>query len=269
MTLNGEHKEIMNIACRIPWILQHMPRSSRTDVGHFWDLVLRKVVRNSCQQAKWWMEQNCWSHDAQLCWEPASCISFHRRYRKRIIKKQRGWKEVHSLQLKWRNRWINSSHCYFRQSPQYLRSSRRFLQRIRSRIKKSNWRWDLWIFGGTGWDPNANAASLSSTSLKRRTCCKNTNGNSQNFLMIRNCRNCAPTLVSPRKLGLDHSSLQLKRDRRLCRQHFGNTQNLEIWKHPDREGGFVRTRKSAQSWMWKSILMKYIIVLISWFESFV
>ena len=26
-----------------------------------------KVVWNSCQHAKRWMEQNCWSHDAQIC----------------------------------------------------------------------------------------------------------------------------------------------------------------------------------------------------------
>ena len=96
----------------------------------------------------------------------------------------------------------------------------------------------------------ANATSQSSTSLaQEETCCKNTNGNSQNFLMIRNCRNYAPTLVSYRKLGKDNSSLQLKKDLRLCRQHVENTHNLEIWKHPDREGGFARTRKSAQSRM--------------------
>ena len=44
-----------------------------------------------------------------------------------LRKKRRRWKEVHSLERKWRNRWINSSHCYFCQSAQNLRSSRRFL----------------------------------------------------------------------------------------------------------------------------------------------
>ena len=33
------------------------------------------VVRNSRQQAKWWMEQSCWKHDAQLRWKRTSCIS--------------------------------------------------------------------------------------------------------------------------------------------------------------------------------------------------
>ena len=42
MTLSGEHREIMKIAWRIPGMLQHMPTSSRKDVGHFWDLVVRK-----------------------------------------------------------------------------------------------------------------------------------------------------------------------------------------------------------------------------------
>ena len=52
-----------------------------------------------------------------------------------------------------------------------------------------------------------------------------------------------------KEMGKDNSSLQLKKDLRSCRQHVENTHNLEISKHPDREGGFVRIRKSAQSWM--------------------
>ena len=55
-------------------------------LGH---LLREKVVRNSYQQTKWWMGQNCWRHDAQLCWERASCISCHQRFRKRRIKKKK------------------------------------------------------------------------------------------------------------------------------------------------------------------------------------
>ena len=39
--LCGEHREIMKIVWRIPGMLQHVPTSSRMDVGHFWDLVVR------------------------------------------------------------------------------------------------------------------------------------------------------------------------------------------------------------------------------------
>ena len=42
MTLFGEHQEIMEIVWRIPGMLEHIPRGFRTDVGHFWDLVVRK-----------------------------------------------------------------------------------------------------------------------------------------------------------------------------------------------------------------------------------
>ena len=38
----------------------------------FLGLVCEKVVWNTCQQAKWWMEQNCWDHDAPLPWQLAS-----------------------------------------------------------------------------------------------------------------------------------------------------------------------------------------------------
>ena len=38
----GENQEIMKIAWRIPCMLHHMQNSSRTNVGHIWDLVVRK-----------------------------------------------------------------------------------------------------------------------------------------------------------------------------------------------------------------------------------
>ena len=75
------------------------------------------VVRNSCQQAKWWMGQNCWSHR----WKRASCISGHQRFRKRRIQKQRWWEEDYSQQRKWRNRWFDSSHGCFCQSALWVR----------------------------------------------------------------------------------------------------------------------------------------------------
>ena len=58
--------------------------------------------------------------------------------------------------------------------------------------------------------------------------------------MIRNCRNCAPTLFPLKKLGKDNSSLQSKKDPRLCGQHVENTHNLEILK-TSRPRGWIRS----------------------------
>ena len=62
------------------------------------------------------------------------------------LKSKGGGKENHSLQRKWRNGWIDSSHGYFCQSAPYLRSSRRFVQRIRSILCR---KYDLRLFGHT------------------------------------------------------------------------------------------------------------------------
>ena len=94
------------------------------------------------------------------------------------------------------------------------------------------------------------------------TCCKIISRNSQNFLKIRICRNFAKMLVSWRRLRKDSSSSQLRRDLRLCRHHIENTLNLETSQHPEQEDGFVHIRRSAQSWMWNSILTKNVIALI-------
>ena len=54
-----------------------------------------------------------------------------------------------------------------------------------------------------------------------------------NFAESENFRNCAPTLVSQRKLGKDNFSLRLKKDLGLCNSTSRYTQP-ENWKHPDR-----------------------------------
>ena len=64
------------------------------------------------------------------------------------------------------------------------------------------------------------------------------------------------------KLYKDASS-QLRKDLWLCRQHVENTLNFETSQHPDREGGFVQMRRSAQSWMRNSILTKDVVALIA------
>ena len=66
MMFFGELQEMKKIVFRIPWLLQHTPEGFHSDFGHIWDLVLIKVVWNSRQQAKWWVEQSCWEHDDSL-----------------------------------------------------------------------------------------------------------------------------------------------------------------------------------------------------------
>ena len=61
------------------------------------------------------------------------------------------------------------------------------------------------------------------------TSCKITNGNSQN---------------------------SWKSNLMLCRHYVENTLILEISQRPDREGGFVQIRRSAQSWLWNSIIWR-------------
>ena len=155
------HWEMKNIVWRITWTLRHMPTSSCKDVGHFWDLDVRKSGVELMSVS----HMGEWSNTAEvmmLNFVESRHLAFRATsaLQRQSLKKQRRWKEVHSLQRKWRNRWIDSSHCYFCQSAQYLRSNRRFVQRIGSRFKKPNRRWELWPTG----IPNANAISQSSTS---------------------------------------------------------------------------------------------------------
>ena len=59
------------------------------------------------------------------------------------LKKQRKREIVYTFLWWRRHSRIGSSHKHFRQSTQYLRSSRRSMQRTRSRFKKSNWPTEL------------------------------------------------------------------------------------------------------------------------------
>ena len=101
------------------------------------------------------------------------------------------------------------------------------------------------------------------------SCCVNTSRNSQNFLTKRNWPNSAPTLVIRRILKKDSSSSPLKKkDLTIWKHHDESTPHLEVRKHPAWESGFVETRRSAQSWMWRSTFIKDVIVLrdrtVSW-----
>ena len=116
--------------------------------GHIWDLVVRKrgMELTSTSQLM---------NGAELLksWRSISLRLVIRCFRPPAHWEEENWKvkvvgRNHSLQRKWRKRWIESSHNCFCQSAQYLRSSRRLGQRIRSRLC---WKWNLWVFGDTDW----------------------------------------------------------------------------------------------------------------------
>ena len=99
----------------------------------------------------------------------------------------------------------------------------------------------------------------------KETCCVNTIRNSQNFLNKRNWPNSVPMLISRRTLRKDNSSLHLMMmhsttwkdhvERKLC---------IEVRNPPTWEGGSVETRRSTQSWMWRSVIIKDVTVWKSW-----
>ena len=109
---------------------------------------------------------------------------------------------------------------------------------------------------------------LTPTQSCREICCKIMNENSCNFLKTRNYPNCAATLVW-RLLKKDSSSshLKTKKDQMKWRIFVESIHCLEVKKHPEWEGGFSETRKSAQSWMWRSAFIKDVAVLKSWSGS--
>ena len=129
-TLNGKQMETNNYVLLIlePW--QDMQKDSR-----------RTLVVYRARSEKTW-----YGSSVQAEWRKGD-VAEHMLLN--FGEKLRWWKENHSLQRKWRNRWIDSSHGYFCQSDQYLRSSRRLVQPIRPKLC---WKWDLWIIGDTDWE---------------------------------------------------------------------------------------------------------------------
>ena len=86
------------------------------------------------------------------------------------------------------------------------------------------------------------------------SCRVNTCKKSQNFLNNRNWRNSAPMLVSRRTL----RKTVLHYTWWWCTWRYERIMSrekpyLEVRNHPAWECGFVETRRSAQSWMWKSV----------------
>ena len=83
----------------------------------------------------------------------------------------------------------------------------------------------------------------------RETCCEITNINSNNLLKTRNYPNCAPTPVWRM---LKRTILHYTWWRRRTRWNEESTSRVYVtskWKkHPEWEGGYQETRKSARSW---------------------
>ena len=79
----GNKKDVL----RMLSVLLSMLEYSRKDIGRFWCLGPRRLVRNPRQQTWWRMEENCWRHDAQLCRKRTSCISCQQRLRQRRTEK--------------------------------------------------------------------------------------------------------------------------------------------------------------------------------------
>ena len=152
------------------------------------------------------MGQACWRHDAQLCWKRTSCISCHQCFGKRRIEEQRKRKDIYSLQRKWWNRWIDSSHSHFCQSacvknlPETLQVQE---NPLKTRIWSQWWYQRMFLLL---------TLSLQLTRLYRETCCDNMSRDSQNFLKI-NCPNCAQTLVSWRVIGKGQFFITLEEER--------------------------------------------------------
>ena len=55
----------------------------------------------------------------------------------------------------------------------------------------------------------------------------------------------------------------MKNDLMIWKDHVESTPYHEVRKHPAWEGGVVETRRSAQSWMWRSAIIKDVTVLTS------
>ena len=142
--LYGEKKETKICVLRIPNSYQNMQENSRTDIGRFSGLDQRRSgteLTRTNRMENWIVSLRtlCSTSvkvDTQYSVDPVL-------WNEEIWKKQRKRKIVYTF-LWWRGHSrIGSSHNHFRQSAQYLRSSRRSMQRTRSRFKKSNWPTEL------------------------------------------------------------------------------------------------------------------------------
>ena len=132
-----------------------------------------KVERNSCQQAKWWMEQNCWSHDAQLCWEEENSKA-------KVVERCPFTTTEVKKPLNWffARLFLSISTASTEQS-QSCAKNKIQIQGRKLKVRFVNLWWHRMRF------PMLTPHLRVQHHWHRWTYCKNTNGNSQNFLKIR------------------------------------------------------------------------------------
>ena len=145
---------------------------------------------------------------------------------------------MHSLQRKSRNCRIDSSNCHFCQSAQYLRSSRRFVQGIRSDSRKQT----EGEVGGSRVVPteiaNANATSLSSTSLAQVN-------------LLQEYEQKLPERAGDQKLSKLCSDAGFFNEIGKGQFFIALEEESEFMQYVEstHKGGFIGIRRSAQSWM--------------------
>ena len=187
----GEHKETMKIIWRIPWMLQHTPRSSRTNVGHFWDFGYEKKLYGTHVSKP----NGEWNKTAEVMMLNFA-ESGHRVFRAtsalergELKSEECGKKSIHcngsddTIELILRTVSVYGALADLCKELNPDSRNQTEFEICESLVIPT----DI---------PYANAIFRVQHHWHRATCCKNTTGNSQNFLMIRNCRNYAPTLVS-------------------------------------------------------------------------
>ena len=245
----------MKIVWRIPWLLRQMPRSSRTDVGHFWDLVVRK-----------WYETHGMvngSHDAQLCRERHPVFrAISASERGQLKSKGGGRKSIHlngseeTIGLILRTVIsVNKVSVYGAVAELCKELDPDSRNQTEGEICES-------LVVPTE-IPNANAISQSSTSLAQGR--KNRNGDSQNFLMIRKLSKVCADAGCLKEIW-ERTIIQFK-----WRSIWGYADSMSRIHTPskseniptERVDSFEYENRSSLGCK-KSILTKDVIVLISW-----
>ena len=129
-TSHGDLKTIKKIANQVLNLFLSMQRNSEQDNGHSSGLDQRKSGILSVKQSTRWMGQNRWEDDGDTRRKRTPSLPIHESIIQRSAHRQRWWKIVNTL-LRWPgNDWNCSSHNYFCQSAQFLRSSLRYVWRM-------------------------------------------------------------------------------------------------------------------------------------------
>ena len=256
MTLRGENEETTRIVLRILSKWENMLKNSRKDVGHFWGL---DATRNGMGPIL--TNQTEYGTGLLKAWCSTLLRADILYFAPPVL-----WKEIYSLQRKWRNRWIDSPHCYFCQSAQYLRSKELAKDSPSARKHSRNENGDSMVVPTEF--PNTNTISQTDVSVRGKPVARIRAEIRRTSWRSEINRTMLSRWFLEGNWNEDNSSLHLKKEMMTYRHYVESTHYLEIRKHPERDGGFVETRKSAQSWMRRSTFIKDVTVLISWLNPY-